>query len=106
MILRDGSRTPDSDEYVVTYVTDEAEAASIRAAFAEGEKEDAFWREHYQEFVERFPDRFVAVARANGQVVASSSSLDYLFGFLAGREIDVKQVWVQFIAATPRHVSL
>ena len=79
---------------------------SIRAAFAEAEKEDAFWREHYPEYVKLYPDQFVAVSRADGQVVATGWTLDYLLGFLAGKGIDLQQVWVKFMAATPQHVIL
>jgi hypothetical protein len=76
---------------------------SIRAAFAEAEQEASFWREHYDSYFTQYPDQFVAVTRADGQVVAASASLDYLFGFLAGKRFDVQQVWVKFMAATPEH---
>jgi hypothetical protein len=80
--------------------------ASIRAAFAEAEKEAAFWREHYQEYVGQYPDQFVAVSKDEKTVVATGHSLDYLLGFIEGRGLRVRQMWVKFIAATPQHVSL
>jgi hypothetical protein len=79
---------------------------NIRAAFAEAEKEAAFWRERYQEFVARYPDQFVAVARADWHVVAASPSLDGVIRPAEQRGYRVGSVWIEFIAATPLHVSL
>ena len=79
---------------------------SIRASFAEAEKEAAFWRAHYDLYIAEYPDQFVVVTRADGQVVVSGVSLDYVLGFVAGRGLDLRQVWVKFIAATPIHVTL
>lgn len=79
---------------------------NIRAAFAEAEKETAFWREHYDTYLARYPDQFVAVSKADRRVVGASANLDYLLGFIAGRGFDVQQVWLKFIAATPQHVTL
>jgi hypothetical protein len=79
---------------------------SIQAAFAEAEKEAAFWRKHYDTYLAQYSDQFVTIAKADGQVVVSSASLDYLFGYLAGRGLDVKEVRVKFMAATPQHVML
>ena len=93
-------------ETIVADVMRVSDEESIRAAFAEAEKEAAFWREHYQEFVARYPDQFVAVSRADGRVIVASANLDYVLGFIAGRGLDVQQVWLKFIAATPQHVTL
>ena len=79
---------------------------SIRAAFAEAEKEAAFWREHYDTYLAQYPDQFVAVAKADGQVVAVSPDLMYLLGVIDGKGLKVSQVWVEFMAATPHHVML
>jgi hypothetical protein len=79
---------------------------SIRAAFAEGDREAAFWREHYDDYVKLYPDQYVAVARADGQVVIACRNLDYLLGYLAGKDLDVRQMWVKFMVATPGHVIL
>ena len=79
---------------------------SIRAAFAEAEKEAAFWREHFQEFVARYPDQFVAVARTDWRVVAASPSLDGVIRLAEQQGYRVGSVWIEFIAATPLHVSL
>jgi hypothetical protein len=79
---------------------------SIRAAFAEAEKEGAFWREHWDTYVTQYPDQFVAVTKADGRVVTANSTLDYVLGFVDGKGLHVGQVWIKFIAATPLHVSL
>jgi hypothetical protein len=79
---------------------------NIRAVFAEAEKEAAYWREHYDTYRAQYPDQFVAVSRADRQVVVASANLDYLLGFIAGRGLDVQQVWLKFVAATPQHVTL
>lgn len=90
----------------MTDVVSSPSEESIRAAFAEAERENAFWREHYAAYLEQYPDQFVAVMKDDGQVVAASPSLDYLLGYIAGRGLDVQQVWLKFIAATPLHVTL
>ena len=77
---------------------------SAHAAWAAAEAEDAFWREHYEEYLRRYPDQFVAVA--DGRVVAVSPDLRHLIGFLEGKGLDVRRVWVRFVAATPRHLIL
>lgn len=79
---------------------------SIRAAFAEGRREVAHWREHYQEYVKLYPDQFVAVAKTEGCVVAASPTLEGVIGLAEERGYRLGSVWIEFIAATPLHVSL
>jgi hypothetical protein len=79
---------------------------SIRASFDEAEKEAAFWREHYDAYLRQYPDQFVAVSRSERRVVVASPNLDYLLGFIAGSGLDVQQVWLKFIAATPQHIAI
>lgn len=95
-----------AEESIVADAVSTSIEENIRAAFAEAEKETAFWREHYDTYLTQYPDQFVAVSRADGRVVVASANLDYLLGFLAGRGLDVQQVWLKFIAATPQHVTL
>ena len=73
-------------------------------AWAAAEEEDVFWRDHYDGYVEQYPDRFVAVA--GGQVVAASSDLRHLLGIIEGKGLDVRRTWVRYIAATPRDLIL
>ena len=79
---------------------------SIRAAFAEAEQEAAFWREHYVTFLTQYPDQFVAVAKTDGQVVAASPSLEGVIHLAEARGFRLGSIWIEFIAATPLHVSL
>jgi hypothetical protein len=79
---------------------------SIRVAFAEAEKEAAFWREHYDPYLAQYPDQFVAIAKADHHVVATSPDLLHLVGVIEGKNLSVRDVWVQFMAATPRHLML
>jgi hypothetical protein len=95
-----------AEEGTVTDVVDAPSEQSIRAAFAEAEKEAAFWREHRQEFVARYPDQFVAVARTDWQVVAASPSLEAVIGLAEKQGHRIGSVWIELIAATPLHVSL
>ena len=95
-----------AEEGIVADVVSTLIEENIRAAFAEAEKETAFWREQYDTYLARYPDQFVAVSRADRRVVVASANLDYLLGFIAGQGLDVQQVWLKFIAATPQHVTL
>lgn len=79
---------------------------SIRDGLAEAAKEAAFWREHYDGLLAQYPDQFVAVAKADHHVVATSPNLLYLLGVIEGKSLSVRDVWVQFMAATPRHLML
>lgn len=79
---------------------------SIRTAFAEAEKEAAYWREHYVTYLTQYPDQFVAVAKADGQVVAASPSLEGVIHLAEARGCRLGSIWIEFIAATPLHVSL
>ena len=90
----------------MTDVASSPSEESIRAAFADAEKEAAFWREHYATYLAQYPDQFVAVAKADGQVVAASPSLDGVIRLAEARGFGLGGVWIEFIAATPLHVSL
>ncbi len=68
------------------------------------DEEEAFWREHYGQYLQEYPDQFVAVA--DGRVIATSPDLRHLVGILQGRGVDVRRAWVRYIAATPRRLAL
>lgn len=76
----------------------------LEALWQEAEVERAFWQEHQQEFVERYPDRFVAVR--NGAVVATAATLMDLVHLLEEQALKPTDVWVHFIAATPQTTVL
>ena len=95
-----------AEERIVADVVSTSREERIRASFTEAEQEAAFWREHYDTYLTQYPDQFVAVRRADRRVVAASANLDFLLGFIAGRGLEVQQVWLKFIAATPQHLTL
>jgi hypothetical protein len=87
-------------------VDDSPSEERIRAAFAEAERESAFWREHYDGYLAQYPDQFVAVAKIDRQIVAASPSLEGVIRLAEARGFGLGSVWIEFIAATPLHVSL
>lgn len=71
------------------------EAAEIRA----------FWAAHYQEFLARYPNEYVAVR--DGDVVAASESLAELEGALRDRRLDPRRdVWIEYIDTDPGSLIL
>ena len=78
--------------------------AEVKALFEEANRELAFWRDHYQEFIEKYPDQFVAVY--NGEVVAANPDLFGLVAELEKLGLKPRQVWSEFIEATPRTLIL
>lgn len=73
-------------------------------AFERGEAEREFWREHWDDFVQKYPDQFVAVS--NGEVIASSPDLMDLLAILERNGLGAKDVWTQFIRADWRSLVL
>jgi CII-binding regulator of phage lambda lysogenization HflD len=84
--------------------TDTPSLGSARDAWVAADKEEAFWRDHYGSYLDRYPDRFVAVY--GGRVVATSPDLRHLVGILEGKGLDIQRVWVRYIAATSLHSAL
>ncbi len=74
------------------------------AALKQAEGETAFWAEHYQEYVRKYPDQFVAVH--DGKVVATSPDLESLLEQLAARSLNVQRVSTRFIASDRYHYLL
>ncbi len=79
---------------------------SLREARATAQAEDAFWREHYQLYLEQYPDRFVAAARDDGRLVAADEDLSRLIDKVKENGLDVRRVWVRYMAATPIRFAL
>ena len=71
-------------------------------AWQRAEREQRFWREHYQEYLERYPDQFVAVH--DGRVIATSRHLRELVALVRGQGLKPTDVWVRFLAKTPRRI--
>ena len=66
------------------------------------ERREAFWHAHHKEFLERYPEQFVAVA--DGQVVAADEDLDALLDTLQKKDLAPTQVWLKFITADVRRL--
>jgi hypothetical protein len=66
--------------------------------------EQEFWQEHQQEFREKYPDQFVAVA--DGQVVLTSPDLQQLIFGLREQGRDVHDVWIRYIYKDPSTMLL
>jgi hypothetical protein len=62
-------------------------------------KEQAFWTAHYDEFLSKYPDRFVAVL--DGEVVATSAHLQELELLLRERGLKPTDVWTEYFDADP-----
>jgi hypothetical protein len=76
-----------------------AEIERMDAALRAKEGEDAFWQARHTEFLEKYPDQFVAVS--DGEVVATSPDLLELEMLLKSKGLDTKDVWIEFIDANP-----
>ena len=79
---------------------------SARRAWAEAEREDAFWHEHYEHYLKHYPDQFVAVTKEDGQFVAADPDLDRVLDAIGESGLAVRQVWVRWMAATPMRIAL
>ena len=75
-------------------IPDQVEA---EAALKQAEAETAFWAEHHQEYVRKYPDQFVAVH--DGEVVAASPDLESLLEQLTARGLNVQRVGTRFVAS-------
>jgi hypothetical protein len=72
-------------------------------ALAEAQARQAWWDDHYDELLTRYPDQFVAVMK--NEVVAANRDLDELIAELANRHPDTQfDADIEFITA--EHGSL
>jgi alkylhydroperoxidase/carboxymuconolactone decarboxylase family protein YurZ len=76
-----------------------------REAWERAEAQQVFWQEHRAEFLERFPDQFVA-ASPEGDVIAADPDLQRLTQLLVARGIEPTSTWIQFIATDPQRYLL
>ena len=79
---------------------------SILRALVAAEQEDALWSVHYDEYLARYPDQFVAVARSDGRLVAAHQDLDALIEVIKKQGLMVRDVWSRYMAATPIRLAL
>ena len=78
--------------------------ASAREGLRAAEVEQAFWDEHYREFLTKYPEQFVAVK--DREVVAAAADLSQLILILSTREIDVRETWVRYLTDDPTKLLL
>lgn len=74
------------------------------AAFQDAEREDAYWRTHRRELAQQYPDQFVAIH--DESVVAAASDLQKLVIALRASGLKPTDVWLRFLAVTPRTLLL
>lgn len=65
-------------------------------ALQEAERARTFWNAHYDEFLARYPDQFVAVH--DGRVIASSAHLVDLLDQIERLGLKPTQVWSKYFA--------
>jgi hypothetical protein len=72
------------------------ETLDLRAAFDRAERVQRFWDDHWAEYLEKYPDEFVAVR--DGEVVATNSDLALLYyelrdlGLKMSEDVDVELI--------------
>lgn len=84
------ANTPDFDE--------------AREAWDAAEREQNFWRDHYGDLLQQYPDHFVAVR--DGHVIAANPDLQRLLRKLKHHGVEPTQVWLRFLATDPRRLML
>jgi hypothetical protein len=67
------------------------------------EREDAFWDEHHNEFLRKYPDKFVAVK--DGRVIAVADHLDEFDAEIERQGLNPREVWTHYFM-TPRPLAL
>jgi hypothetical protein len=77
---------------------------TLRDAWREAEAEQAYWRDHHDEFLAKFPDQFVVVH--GGQVVATDADLQQVILALQAKGLDPRHVWLRFMTSDPRRLLL
>lgn len=79
-------------------------AKDIPKAWAAADREEAFWKEHAEEFLQKFRDHFVVVY--DGEVIASSPDLNEVFGVIQTMGISPRAAWIRYISAGRRTMLL
>jgi hypothetical protein len=68
-------------------------------AWSRADEERAFWRDHQGDYMEKYPNEFIALR--DGQVVAYESSLDDLVAELTKQGLESTDVRIRYINACP-----
>jgi hypothetical protein len=75
-----------------------------RKALEAGEVEQAFWDKHWDDFLERYPEQFVAVK--DGQVLAASEDLQEVLQVVQAAGVEPAEIWIQFLTKSPGFLLL
>jgi Family of unknown function (DUF5678) len=87
----------------MTAPIDDLEASD--AAYKRAVEGDAFWNEHHDELVARYPDEFVAVRVNDREVIDHDTDLMVLADRLEARGYSHLDVWVEFMFTEfPRYI--
>ena len=78
----------------------------MEGAIEQAERESAFWAAHLGEYRHQFPDQFIAVRPADGEVVAVAPDLQTLDDRLRGGGLTPSDVWTRFVAPAERQLIL
>jgi hypothetical protein len=62
----------------------------------DADREDVFWQTHYDEFLAKYPDQFVAVR--DGRVVATAYDLRDVLASLRAQGLEPTETWIQHFA--------
>jgi hypothetical protein len=75
-------------------------------SYEELERERHYWDAHFDEYLQIYPEKFVAVY--DGEIVATDSDLEGLAAKLRARALlgTGKHVWIQFISLKIRQLLL
>lgn len=66
-------------------------------AWDEVDQERRFWEAHFDEYLTHYRDRFVAVDKRTGEVVADDPELAGFVALLRERGFDAGDTWSRFI---------
>lgn len=89
----------------VRLVTDPKQLEALRRAHEEGERRRAFWDLHRPRLQALHPDEYVA-ATEDGDVIVHSPSFAYVGGFLEGRGINPREIYLEFLATGKQRLIL
>jgi hypothetical protein len=86
-------------------ITGAPDLEGAREAWERAEAQQQFWQAHRAEFLERYPEQFVA-ASPDGEVIAADADLRRLIELLVAQGHNPQDLWLQFIATDPQRYLL
>jgi hypothetical protein len=79
---------------------------SIERARTRAKEEAAFWEKHLQEYRPYYADQYIAVLRANGEMIAAGADPSAVLDGLREKHVEFQDVWMRVISGNPRHIVL